>query len=91
MDSHADTCVAGANFLLVSADPDRSVNVSAFDENLPAIKDVPMGTAATLWQDPLTGRRFILEFNEVLFFGDRLQGASLLNPNQMRLCGGARS
>lgn len=86
LDSHADTCVAGANFYFLGGDG-RTVRVTPFSNSLQSVPDIPIGTAATLYQDSTTGQQYILLFNEVLFFGDKLQGPSLLNPNQMRYNG----
>ena len=83
MDSHADTCVAGRNMLIIS-DARQTVSVSGFSKELKAIQKIPIGTAATLYQHPKTMQIFCLIFHEVLFFGDRLGGPSLLTPNQMR-------
>ena len=85
-DSHADTCVAGSNFLFIGGDG-RTVNVTPFSQALQSVPNIPVGTAATLYQDPQTGEEFILLFNECIFFGDKLKGPSLLCPNQMRVNG----
>jgi hypothetical protein len=45
--------------------------------------DIPIATAATAYDDPSTGRTIILEFNQGLWFGDRMAN-SLVNPNQVR-------
>jgi hypothetical protein len=85
LDSHADTCVAGSNFILLE-EPIRTVNVHAYSPELAPLRGIPVGTAATVWVDPLNGQSYLLVLNECLFFGDRLNH-SLLCPNQLR-CNG---
>jgi hypothetical protein len=48
--------------------------------------DVPIASAATAYDDPRTGRTVLLEYNQGLWFGDKLEN-SLINPNQCRLHG----
>ena len=47
LDSHADTCVAGANTLCVS-DEDRHVVVHAFSGEYAPVKNIPVATVATM-------------------------------------------
>jgi hypothetical protein len=51
LDSHADTCVAGPNTIVLEH-TDQSVNVSAFTNQLDTMKDIPIGTVATAYDDP---------------------------------------
>lgn len=83
LDSHADTCVAGGNMLLI-AEQNRSVTVSGFTKEFTKLYNIPIGTAVTLWQNPTDSQIYALVFHEALYFGDRLGASSLLNPNQMR-------
>ena len=85
LDSHTDTCVAGANTLLVAHD-DCTVSVHAYSGEYEPINDVKIGTVATLWIDPETGRSYILIIHEALYFGERLP-ETLINPNQLRANG----
>jgi hypothetical protein len=85
LDSHADTCVAGSNTLLVAHD-DCTVSVHPYSGEYAPINDVKIGTVATLWIDPQTGRSYILIIHEALYFGDRLP-ETLINPNQLRAHG----
>ena len=85
LDSHADTCVAGANTLMIG-DDGRKVNVTGFLDELNAGKDIPIATVATMWTDPKDGQQYILIIHEALYFGNRLPN-TLLNPNQMRANG----
>lgn len=80
LDSHADTCVAGNNMLLVE-DTNQRVRVTGFAKGLTA-KEIPVGTAVTLYTDD-SGNEFHLVFPQSLYLGDKVRG-SLLNPNQLR-------
>jgi hypothetical protein len=81
MDSHADTCLAGANWSLYQL-TDETCDVVPFSDDLGATKNIPIGTCATLIVTK-SGREFILWGHEMLWFGNRLQH-SLINPNQIR-------
>ena len=85
LDSHADTCVAGNNTLLVSHN-DQKVTVNAYSDELKSIRNILIATVATLYEDPQTGDMYILIIHQALYFGDRLN-SSLLNPNQLRHAG----
>jgi hypothetical protein len=85
LDSHADTCVAGRNTLLVS-DEGRQVTVHPYSGEYKPIQDVSIATVATLWIHPTNGQPYILIINEALYFGDRVD-VTLLNPNQLRANG----
>ena len=80
LDSHADTCIAGSNSMLLSEDG-RQVTVSGFSSATPHHDNVPIATAATVWAND-SGVRYLLVLHESLFFGDRIPG-TLLNPNQL--------
>jgi hypothetical protein len=43
LDSHTDTCVAGANTVVMEL-TDIKVNVSPFSDSYQAIKDIPIAT-----------------------------------------------
>ena len=88
LDSHADTCCAGRGFLRIDSPDDEIINVYGFNGN--KTSDVPVTTAATLYQDPDTGEMYILVFHKVLYFGGHIK-TSLLNPNQLRYGGVAVS
>ena len=51
LDSHADTCVAGRNTLLVS-DEGRQVTVHPYSGEYKPIQDVSIATVATMWIHP---------------------------------------
>jgi hypothetical protein len=59
LDSHADTCVAGAN-TRVTDYTNTEISVSPFSDSYKAIKDVPIATVATAWDDPATGEVTVL-------------------------------
>jgi hypothetical protein len=85
LDSHADTCVAGANTRVMDY-TDTKVSVSPFSDSYEAIKDVPIATVATAWDDPATGDVIILYINKALYFRDKMSH-TLLCPNQLRAYG----
>jgi Reverse transcriptase (RNA-dependent DNA polymerase) len=81
LDSHADTCLAGRNFLKV-ATTGRTVTVSGYGGTTHLERNIPIVTAATVWRDD-QGNDYSLVVNEALYFGDTVPD-SLLNPNQLR-------
>jgi hypothetical protein len=87
LDSHADTCVAGANFLAWDF-TGTTCEVSPFTDAYESMKDVPVVSAATAWTNDDSGETFILLFHQVLWYGNKLSH-SLLNPNQIRHFGHA--
>jgi hypothetical protein len=82
LDTHADTCVAGVNFLIQSFDG-QTCDVMPYSDDYQAIRDVPVVTAATAWTNTNTGETFILYFPQMLWYGKKMK-ASLINPNQLR-------
>jgi len=81
MDTHADTCVAGCNFLMCEFDG-TTCEVSPFTEEYQAMTNIPVVSAATAWTDIESGETVILWFNQILWYGDKLDH-SLINPNQL--------
>jgi hypothetical protein len=81
LDSHADTCVAGSNTSLLWY-TDHSVSVSPFIGEYKPLKDIPIATVATAWDNPKDGSTIILVIHEALYFGNRMP-YSLLCPNQL--------
>jgi hypothetical protein len=59
------------------------VNVEPYSPELGKLANIPIGTACTCWNDPTTGKGYILSINECLYFGDRLQQL-MLSPIQLR-------
>ena len=81
MDSHADTCVAGSNCVVLEY-TGRYATVEAYSPDYPS-KRIPIATVATAYDCPTSGATFVLIINEALYFGDALT-FSLLSPNQLR-------
>ena len=68
LDSHADTCVAGANTVKFE-EVGQVVRVSPFSGSYKPIEDIPVVTALTAWTNPGMGMMIIFVLNESLFFG----------------------
>ena len=85
MDTHADTCVLGPNFIILHY-TGRECDVSPYTEVYESVKAVPIVSCATAWTDKETGLTYILVFNECLWMPDMVT-ASLINPNQLRAHG----
>ena len=84
LDSHADTCVAGANFVTLY-ETGESVNVHSFTPEQSPLHEIKIGSAATAYACE-DGEIVVLVVNQALLFGDRLPN-SLINPNQLRAYG----
>ena len=84
LDSHADTCVAGSNCVVLEY-TGQKVKVSPFTEEYKPIEGVPIARCATAI-DLNGGETLILVINEALFFGNRMTH-TLLCPNQLRANG----
>ena len=84
-DSNADTCCLGTNFLVLSMSS-RTADVYPYDSSYSPIVNVPIVSGATAYDDDNTGETYILVFNELLYYGPKLDH-SLLNPNQLRMHG----
>ena len=86
LDTHADTCVAGSNTVVLDL-TGKVASVSSFcDSEFQALEDVPIATVATAFDCAVTGKTHVLIFNEALYFGDRMKH-SLLCLNQLRVNG----
>ena len=85
LDSHADTCVAGANTIPLWF-TDETVSVAPFIGEYSPLKDVPIASVAIAWDSPEDGRTLLLIINEALYFGDRMPH-TLLCPNQLHFNG----
>ena len=82
MDSNADTCCLGSNFLILEF-TNRQADVYPYDKSYRPATNIPIVTGATAWTDPMSHDTFILVFHEALFYGSSLPH-SLINPNQLR-------
>lgn len=85
IDSHADTHCFGANFLPILF-AGKVCDVGAFSDTFHTLKDIPICTACTAIDDPVTGITTILEFPQGVWMGDTMKH-SLINPNQCRAYG----
>ena len=86
LDSHADTCALGCNFVPLSY-TGRVCDVSPYNaEHGICEKNVPIITGATAYTCQSSGQNFILVANEGLWFGPRLSH-SLFNQNQLQYNG----
>ena len=81
LDSHADTCLAGRNFIAYEF-TDQSVSIHGFDDNSNPVKNVPVATCMTAITLP-DGETVILVVHQALYLGEK-QKHSLLCPNQLR-------
>ena len=82
MDSHADTCCAGANCVRIG-DTNHVVRVYPFHQDCEPIQNVPVTSVVTAWDDPNTGDTTLLIIHQALYFGDKMTN-TLLCPNQLR-------
>ncbi len=82
LDSHADTCVTGPNFLILDYTGEQC-DVTPYTNDYQPIINVSVVNAATAFTDESTGETIILRYNQVLWYGKRMK-MSLINPNQMR-------
>jgi len=85
MDTHADTCVLGENFVIM-AYTGRVCDVAPYSSQYESIKDVPIVTGATAWTSRESGETLILIIHEAIWMGDSLTH-TLVNPNQLRAYG----
>ena len=81
LDSHADTCVAGANTLILET-TGQKLYVYGFHEVLGPMPNIDIGKDATIWDCPTTGIPYMVIISEALFFGDKI-AATLLTHNQL--------
>jgi hypothetical protein len=82
LDSHADTCVAGGNCVVLEY-TGRNASVEVYSPVYPS-KTIPIATVATAYDCPRTlSATFVLIINKAIFFGESLT-FSLLSPNQLR-------
>jgi hypothetical protein len=85
LDTHADTCVAGPNFGLDEYTGDFC-DVTPYSTDYQPLTNIPIVNASTAFTNATTGETMILRFNQVLWYGSRLN-MSLINPNQIRHSG----
>ena len=81
LDSNADTCCLGTNFLPMQS-TQRTADVFPYNSSYKPLLNVPIVTGATAYTVPNTDEVIILIFLEALYYGTKL-GHSLNNPNQL--------
>ncbi len=74
--------MAGPNFIIDEYTGEHC-DVTPYSNEYKPITDVPIVNASTAYTNPDTGETLILRFNQVLWYGGKIQ-MSLINPNQMR-------
>ena len=84
MDTHADTCCAGANWTLMHYTGDIC-GVSPFLNTYAPVQEIPVARCCTLWTDD-EGKEYLLVDDKMLWFGTALEN-SLIDPNQIRAYG----
>ena len=82
IDSHADTCVLGKNFIVLDY-TGRECDVVPYTEDYERKSGVPIVSGGTAWTDQSTSETFILVIHEGLYMPDAMPD-TLLNPNQLR-------
>ena len=82
MDTHADTCCAGANWVLLDS-TNEICEVTPFLDSYEPVKEVMVARCGTVWTSPDTGREYLLVGDQMLWFGNQMDH-SLINPNQIR-------
>jgi hypothetical protein len=68
LDTHADTCCAGANWKLMET-TNEVCEVTPFLDSYEPVKEVMVGRCCTVWTSPDTGREFLLVGDQMLWFG----------------------
>jgi hypothetical protein len=86
LDSHADTCALGSNFVPLSFSG-RACDVTPYNaDSYEPEQDIPIVSGATAYTCQSSGQPYILVVNKGLWFCEKLQN-TLLNPNQLRFSG----
>ena len=81
LDSHADTCCAGANWTPMLYTGEHC-EVSNFLSTYGPVQEIPIVRCCTVWTSD-EGKEYLLVGNEMLWFGNTLAD-SLINTNQLR-------
>jgi hypothetical protein len=63
MDTHADTCVLGKNFIITQY-TGRECDVVPYSDDYEAVTGVPIVTGATAWTNQVTGETWIILIHE---------------------------
>jgi hypothetical protein len=82
LDTHADTCCAGANWRVLDT-TNEVCKVTPFLDSYEPVKEVTVARCGTVWTSPDTGCEYLLVGDQMLWFGTQI-AHSLINPNQIR-------
>jgi hypothetical protein len=85
LDTHADTCCAGANWSPLELNGE-TCDVNPFLDSYSPVTGIPVARCCTVWTDLTTSQEYLLVGDQMLFFGTLLPN-SLINPNQLRAYG----
>jgi hypothetical protein len=81
LDTHADTCCAGANWSLIEL-TGEVCNVNPFLDSYQPIQEIPVARCCTVWTNQEDSVEYLLVSNQMLWFGTQLPH-SRINPNQL--------
>jgi hypothetical protein len=81
MDTHADTCCAGAYWQLLDF-TNKVCEVTSFLDSYEPVKEVMVARCDMLWTSPNTGHEYLLVGDQMLWFGSQMDH-SLIIPNQI--------
>jgi hypothetical protein len=81
MDTHAETCCAGANWRLLDF-TSEVCKVTPFLDSYEPGKEVMVTRCGTVWTSPNTRREYLLVGDQMLWFGSQMDH-SLINQNQI--------
>jgi len=81
VDSHADTCCAGATFKMIT-DTGCTADVEGFHGNLGKLEGIPIGACYTAIDHPILQETIIGVYHQCLYFGSQME-ESLINLNQL--------
>jgi hypothetical protein len=85
LDTHADTCCAGANWSLMEYTGELC-DVNPFLDSYQPIQEIPVARCCTVWTNQDDSVEYLLVGDQMLWFGTQLPH-SLINPNQIRAYG----
>ena len=82
LDSHADTTCLGTTFVPIYYTGEEC-EVAPYLSEYDTMKGIQVVTAVSAYDNEDTGETIILQINQGLYFGERME-ESLINPNQVR-------
>jgi hypothetical protein len=85
LDTHADTCCAGANWSFMEL-IGEICNVNPFLDSYQPIQEIPVARCCMVWTNQDDSVEYLLVGDQMLWFGTQLPH-SLINPNQLRAYG----